>query len=222
MVGLATGLIGGWHFFASERPQLAKPAAAGIGSDSAGNNARESGSPTSSNQPNRKVRVLLPGPTPIRPPVEAAEMPSPGTASGTQGARSEPASVDKVAPEAKVLPEASAAAAPAPAAAAPAAVPRRREAANENRCDIAACSSKYRSFRASDCTYQPYRGTREVCEIDRPQVAQPRAADAFASTRSQVRNCDVQRCSRQYRSFDSASCTYQPYDGGPRKTCDPR
>lgn len=34
-----------------------------------------------------------------------------------------------------------------------------------DRCDIAFCSRKYRSFDASDCTYQPYgRGPREVCE----------------------------------------------------------
>jgi hypothetical protein len=31
------------------------------------------------------------------------------------------------------------------------------------RCDIGACSSAYRSFRASDCTYQPYSGPRRLC-----------------------------------------------------------
>jgi hypothetical protein len=30
-------------------------------------------------------------------------------------------------------------------------------------CNIAACSASYRSFRASDCTYQPYDGERRVC-----------------------------------------------------------
>jgi 1A family penicillin-binding protein len=33
----------------------------------------------------------------------------------------------------------------------------------EGRCDIGACSSAYRSFRASDCTYQPYYGPRRLC-----------------------------------------------------------
>ena len=31
-------------------------------------------------------------------------------------------------------------------------------------CNIRACSRAYRSFRASDCTYQPYRGERRLCE----------------------------------------------------------
>jgi len=30
-------------------------------------------------------------------------------------------------------------------------------------CNIAACSAAYRSFRASDCTYQPFDGERRVC-----------------------------------------------------------
>ncbi|HSM20327.1 MAG TPA: PBP1A family penicillin-binding protein [Hyphomicrobiales bacterium] len=31
------------------------------------------------------------------------------------------------------------------------------------RCDIEACAAAYRSFRASDCTYQPYNGPRKLC-----------------------------------------------------------
>ncbi len=31
-------------------------------------------------------------------------------------------------------------------------------------CNITACSRAYRSFRASDCTYQPYSGGRRLCE----------------------------------------------------------
>lgn len=30
-------------------------------------------------------------------------------------------------------------------------------------CNIRACSRFYRSFRASDCTFQPYRGSRQLC-----------------------------------------------------------
>jgi hypothetical protein len=30
-------------------------------------------------------------------------------------------------------------------------------------CNISACSSSYRSFRASDCTYQPMSGERRLC-----------------------------------------------------------
>jgi membrane peptidoglycan carboxypeptidase len=31
-------------------------------------------------------------------------------------------------------------------------------------CNVRACESAYRSFRASDCTYQPYSGPRRLCE----------------------------------------------------------
>lgn len=32
-----------------------------------------------------------------------------------------------------------------------------------NRCNVDACTAAYQSFRASDCTYQPYSGPRRVC-----------------------------------------------------------
>jgi hypothetical protein len=35
---------------------------------------------------------------------------------------------------------------------------------SNNRCDVQSCSSAYQSFRASDCTYQPFEGPRRVCE----------------------------------------------------------
>jgi penicillin-binding protein 1A len=31
-------------------------------------------------------------------------------------------------------------------------------------CNVRACSRSYRSFRASDCTFQPYSGPRKLCE----------------------------------------------------------
>jgi BA14K-like protein len=39
----------------------------------------------------------------------------------------------------------------------PAAIP-------SNRCDVQACASAYQSFRASDCSYQPFEGPRRLCE----------------------------------------------------------
>ncbi|PLW77207.1 BA14K family protein [Cohaesibacter celericrescens] len=30
-------------------------------------------------------------------------------------------------------------------------------------CNVRACSAHYRSFRAYDCTFQPYNGPRRVC-----------------------------------------------------------
>jgi hypothetical protein len=31
-------------------------------------------------------------------------------------------------------------------------------------CNVPACERFYHSFRASDCTYQPYAGPRQLCE----------------------------------------------------------
>jgi BA14K-like protein len=36
-------------------------------------------------------------------------------------------------------------------------------AASPNRCDVQACAGAYKSFRASDCTYQSFEGPRRVC-----------------------------------------------------------
>lgn len=38
------------------------------------------------------------------------------------------------------------------------------QGSSSNRCDVQACGSAYRSFRASDCTYQPFDGVRRLCE----------------------------------------------------------
>nr|WP_321454423.1 BA14K family protein [uncultured Cohaesibacter sp.] len=32
-------------------------------------------------------------------------------------------------------------------------------------CNIRACSARYRSFRAWDCSYQPYNGPRRRCRL---------------------------------------------------------
>ncbi|WP_432254302.1 PBP1A family penicillin-binding protein [Limimaricola sp. AA108-03] len=40
---------------------------------------------------------------------------------------------------------------------------RRAAAQGQPQCDVRACSRAYRSFRASDCTFQPYSGPRKLC-----------------------------------------------------------
>ena len=58
---------------------------------------------------------------------------------------------------------------PADDAAAPAAAPAKPAAPQvSNLCDQAACTEAYRSFRASDCTYQPNEGPRRLCTRGRP------------------------------------------------------
>jgi hypothetical protein len=83
-------------------------------------------------------------------------------------------------------------------------------------CDISACERAYRTFSPADCTYQPYDGPRRVCTRGNPprkHAATLAAAEAHAQA-----GCNVSACSAAYQSFDSATCTYQPYDGA-RRLC---
>jgi BA14K-like protein len=119
------------------------------------------------------------------------------------------------------------------------ATPARAEA----QCNVAACSARYNSFRASDCTYQPYGGgTRQICELssrsaEAPQMSVAATTPRTAATGTTVAapaveidessmparaaaQCDVAACAAEYHSFHAADCTYQPYGGGPRRICE--
>ena len=39
----------------------------------------------------------------------------------------------------------------------------RQSSSDQTFCDVSLCERSYRSFRASDCTYQPYEGPRQYC-----------------------------------------------------------
>ncbi len=91
-------------------------------------------------------------------------------------------------------------------------------------CDVEACSTAYGSFRASDCTFQPYRGPRRICtrgmapgsialNHEAPDDQSPMPIGAAPSS------CNVEACSNAYRSFRAIDCTYQPYGGGARSLC---
>jgi penicillin-binding protein 1A len=107
-------------------------------------------------------------------------------------------------------------------------------------CDYQACARAYSSFRASDCTYQPYGGARRLCEKGAPRTAaatpvepsRPSPQPASSSeqtpqpqpasdepTRAAPR-CNVSACSSFYSSFNASDCTYQPFGGGSRRLCD--
>jgi 1A family penicillin-binding protein len=90
-------------------------------------------------------------------------------------------------------------------------------------CDYQACARTYSSFRASDCTYQPYDGSsRRLCEKNAPQrtAAAPLAPNSDSQASPAGKACKIDVCASFYSSFDAATCTYQPYDGGPRRICD--
>jgi hypothetical protein len=57
----------------------------------------------------------------------------------------------------------------------------------------------------------------------KPVKARPTEVPKWAarvSTQTRAQQCNLDVCARFYRSFDPSDCTYQPYDGGGRKTCD--
>jgi membrane peptidoglycan carboxypeptidase len=90
-------------------------------------------------------------------------------------------------------------------------------ATTDAQCDYRACAAAYSSFRPSDCTYQPYNGPRRLCERGVSMLESRHMDHAYADIPRGY--CDIDRCSRRYRSFDPVTCTYQPYGGGPRRMC---
>jgi hypothetical protein len=71
-------------------------------------------------------------------------------------------------------------------------------AASGNSCDVQACASAYKSFRASDCTYQPFDGPRRVCSKV-PEQRADRGQGAEPQRRSWSRNSDVREVDRRTR-----------------------
>jgi penicillin-binding protein 1A len=91
-----------------------------------------------------------------------------------------------------------------------------------NLCDVAACASSYHSFRAADCTYQPYSGAaRRLCPLGAQSArATPQPGPNAGTTgAAPPASCNVDACQRTYSSFDASDCTYQPYGGGARQLC---
>ena len=58
-------------------------------------------------------------------------------------------------------------------------------------CAIEACASAYRSFRASDCTYQPFGGPRKMCELTSDGARQ--ASNAPAASEVSLRGSSAMR-----------------------------
>ena len=100
------------------------------------------------------------------------------------------------------------------------------QAAVAPRCDYEACGRTYHSFRASDCTYQPFSGApRQLCEKNLSQqsaatpFAQNSPAQSFSGELPGKAQCNIDVCARFYGSFDPADCTYRPFGGGARRLC---
>jgi membrane peptidoglycan carboxypeptidase len=87
-------------------------------------------------------------------------------------------------------------------------------------CDVAACSGTYHSFRAADCTYQPYSGgARRLCPLGAQSARATTQPGQGTTGAAPPASCNVDACERTYSSFDASDCTYQPYGGGARQLC---
>jgi hypothetical protein len=140
---------------------------------------------TSSAQPTTQASAPQPAA-----PVQAA----PGASAAPRAAPQTQKTADSPAQEAKAAPAPQAAPAePAPVKQlAPAnATPVSLHA--KNSCDVQACSRAYKSFRAEDCTYQPYSGPRQLC-VNPPAPAKEasRGDDKNASVRVRRGDRDVE------------------------------
>jgi len=96
---------------------------------------------------------------------------------------------------------------------------------SQSKCDVSACTSAYRSFRESDCTYQPSGGPRRLCTKGVVATEPTGAPDAAATSNTAADAnpqsdplCNVNACAAAYGSFNPSDCTYQP-SRGPRRLC---
>jgi len=183
--------------------------------------------------PMAPVKVVAFAPPPPPPPVKAA-VPAPSAAApaATRPAATNPAAPRMVVPAAPNN-------ANAPATAPVAANPPAGLTSPKPLCDVAACAAAYRSFRASDCTYNPSFGERRLCTKGvvpteaapgvapgaAPDTAQPSIIQAEPGTQpsapadvQQKAQCNVSACAAAYRSFTESDCTFLA-TGGLRKLC---
>ena len=79
-------------------------------------------------------------------------------------------------------------------------------------CNFDACARAYRSFRPSDCSYQPYQGPRKLCTRGVNEFATAAAAIPELTAAEEPRSCNYDACAGAYRSFRASDCTYLPYN----------
>ena len=83
-----------------------------------------------------------------------------------------------------------------------------------NKCDVAACSAAYQSFRASDCTFQPMDGARKACDRA-PEAAQraappPRDTRVEAAARKPNKDTELRAVEREVRRMTAREAGIDP------------
>jgi BA14K-like protein len=72
-------------------------------------------------------------------------------------------------------------------------------------CDVAACDAAYHSFRASDCTYQPYQGPRRVCTRTGGTVASTASSPRRHAVEPRVQEVEASRSARDQHELDEVT-----------------
>jgi hypothetical protein len=84
------------------------------------------------------------------------------------------------------------------------------------------CQQRYRSYRASDNTYQPFGGgPRRACELS-PKATFKATTQATGASASVIANPSTDHqawCQARYSSYNPLDDTYQPFGGGSRRVC---
>lgn len=145
--------------------------------------------------------------------LRAAKPPAPRTETAKADTKPEPAPTVAAKPAVETV---ATPVEPAPVVAAPEPVVA---AAPPPKCDLTACASAYRSFRADDCTYQPLDGPRRLCTKGTPPAAAAQTTPQAAPDARAQATCNIAACSQSYFSFTASDCTYQPLEG-PRRLCE--
>ncbi len=154
--------------------------------------------------------VAAPAPAVVAAPAAVAP-PAPGAVAENSGV-APAAAVAAVQPAPAVAPSQTPAAVETPAdAVASAQFTATPAAATANSCNIQACAAAYRSFRESDCTYQPFEGERRLCErteqdtiaVSRPPEPVVRSAGPRNewTARSNSRDAELRAVERRVREL---------------------
>ncbi|MEL6978135.1 MAG: BA14K family protein [Pseudomonadota bacterium] len=103
--------------------------------------------------------------------------------------------------------------------------PARLAQAEPRACDYAACEARYRSFRASDCSFQPYQGPRRACTLGRrggAPVDNPRsdAVSAAPTAAPSPAPADAPAQAAPQAAFSDAE-TAEEADAAPREAATP-
>ena len=193
------------------------------------------------------IQVVALPPSPLPPPPAPAKPATPVAAPPTVVAPTPV--VPRAAKPSLVTPRIAAPSPSAPTAVAPAPVgpvnPPVAQTPPKPLCDVAACSAAYRSFRESDCTYNPSIGPRTLCTkgvvpgepaATPVSPAAPTTSDGQPSIMQDEPNrqmttqpatppntqsntkCNVAACAAAYRTFTESDCTFLA-TGGLRKLC---